>query len=90
MLAAEELHRKQVAEEREGEKEEIEIKDDPMARAGVEAVGNWGQGQSYGKGWSRVCSTERWITCICKSEGALGKGNWCSFSFVDLCNVSWI
>jgi len=40
MLAAEELHRKQVAEEREGEKEEIEIKDDPMARAGVEAVGN--------------------------------------------------
>jgi len=40
MLAAEELHRKQVAEEREGEKEEIEIKDDPMARAEAEIVGN--------------------------------------------------
>lgn len=39
MQAAEELHRKQVAQEREGEKEEeSEIKDDPMARAEAEVV----------------------------------------------------
>ncbi|XP_059428690.1 uncharacterized protein LOC132162467 [Corylus avellana] len=37
MEAAEELHRKKVAQEREGEKEdETEIKDDPMARAEAE------------------------------------------------------
>lgn len=39
MQAAEELRRKQVAQEREGEKEEeIDIKDDPMAKAEAEAL----------------------------------------------------
>ncbi|WVZ10006.1 hypothetical protein V8G54_014536 [Vigna mungo] len=39
MQAAEDLHRKQVAEQREGEKEEeIEIKDDPMAKAEAEVL----------------------------------------------------
>lgn len=39
MQAAEELHRKQVAQEREGEKEEeIDVKDDPMARAEAEVT----------------------------------------------------
>jgi len=39
MQAAEDLHRKQVAEQREGEKEEeIEIKDDPMANAEAEVL----------------------------------------------------
>ncbi|TKY69539.1 peptidyl-prolyl cis-trans isomerase E [Spatholobus suberectus] len=39
MQAAEDLHRKQVAQEREGEKEEeIEIKDDPMAKAEAEVL----------------------------------------------------
>ncbi|GMI67574.1 ATPase E1 [Hibiscus trionum] len=37
MRAAEELHRKKLAEERQGEKEdETEMKDDPMARAEAE------------------------------------------------------
>ena len=41
MQAAEDLHRKQVAEQREGEKEEeIEIKDDPMAKAEAEVLQN--------------------------------------------------
>ncbi|KAG5068264.1 hypothetical protein AAZX31_01G057500 [Glycine max] len=41
MEAAEDLHRKQVAEQREGEKEEeIEIKDDPMAKAEAEVLQN--------------------------------------------------
>lgn len=39
MEAAEDLHRKKLAQEREGEKEdEIEIKDDPMARAEAEVL----------------------------------------------------
>lgn len=39
MQAADELHRKKMAEEREGEKEdEMEIKDDPMARAEAEVL----------------------------------------------------
>ena len=39
MQAAEELHRKKLAEEREGEKEvETESKDDPMARAEAEVL----------------------------------------------------
>lgn len=39
MQAAEELHRKKKTEEREGEKEEeIEMKDDPMARAEAEVL----------------------------------------------------
>ncbi|KAK9104649.1 hypothetical protein Scep_021493 [Stephania cephalantha] len=38
MQAAEELHRKKLAEEREGEKEENENKDDPMARAEAEVL----------------------------------------------------
>jgi len=39
MQAAEDLHRKQVAEQREGEKEEeTEIKDDPMAKAEAEVL----------------------------------------------------
>lgn len=39
MQAAEELHRKKLAEEREGEKDdEKEVKDDPMARAEAEAL----------------------------------------------------
>ena len=39
MQTAEELHRKKMAEEREGEKEdETEIKDDPMARAEAEVL----------------------------------------------------
>ncbi|XP_062111402.1 uncharacterized protein LOC133822941 [Humulus lupulus] len=38
MEEAEELHRKKLAQEREGEKEETEIKDDPMARAEAEVL----------------------------------------------------
>lgn len=39
MQAAEELHRKKMAQEREGEREdEAETKDDPMARAEAEAL----------------------------------------------------
>lgn len=39
MQAAEELHRKKMAQEREGEKEDdSEVKDDPMARAEVEVL----------------------------------------------------
>ena len=39
MQAAEDLHRKKLAQEREGEKEEeIEMKDDPMARAEAEVL----------------------------------------------------
>lgn len=39
MLAAEELHRKKLAEERQGEKEEeIQIKTDPMAMAEAEVL----------------------------------------------------
>ncbi|TKY69541.1 glycine-rich RNA-binding protein [Spatholobus suberectus] len=39
MQVAEDLHRKQVAQEREGEKEEeIEIKDDPVAKAEAEVL----------------------------------------------------
>lgn len=39
MEAAEELHRKKMAQEREGEKDdETEIKDDPMARAEAEVL----------------------------------------------------
>lgn len=39
MQAAEELHRKKMAEEREGEREdETEVKDDPMARAEAEVL----------------------------------------------------
>lgn len=39
MQAAEDLHRKQVAQEREGEKEEeIEIKDDSMEKAEAEVL----------------------------------------------------
>ena len=38
MEAAEELHRKKMAEEREGEKEEVEVKDDPMAMAEAEVL----------------------------------------------------
>lgn len=38
MQAAEELHRKKMADEREGEKEEVEVKDDPMARAEAEVL----------------------------------------------------
>lgn len=39
MQAAEELHRKKMAEDREGEKEEdSEMKDDPMARAEAEVL----------------------------------------------------
>ena len=39
MQAAEDLRRKKVAEEREGEKEEeIDIKDDPMAKAEAEVL----------------------------------------------------
>lgn len=39
MQAAEELHRKKLAQEREGEKEdEIDTKDDPMAKAEAEVL----------------------------------------------------
>lgn len=39
MQAAEELRRKQMAQEREGEKEDdTEVKDDPMAQAEAEAL----------------------------------------------------
>lgn len=38
MQAAEELHRKKMAEEREGEKEDGDIKDDPMAQAEAEVL----------------------------------------------------
>lgn len=39
MQAAEELHRKKMAQEREGEKEDdTETKDDPMARAEAEVL----------------------------------------------------
>ncbi|CAL5338578.1 unnamed protein product [Camellia sinensis] len=39
MEAAEELHRKKMAQEREGEKEEeTDTKDDPMARAEAEVL----------------------------------------------------
>ena len=39
MQAAEDLHRKQVAEQREGEKEEeSETKEDPMAKAEAEGL----------------------------------------------------
>lgn len=39
MQEAEELHRKKMAQEREGEKEdETEMKDDPMARAEAEVL----------------------------------------------------
>lgn len=39
MRAAEEMHRKKMAQEREGEKDdEIEMKDDPMAMAEAEAL----------------------------------------------------
>lgn len=39
MQAAEDLHRKKLAQEQEGEKEdEIEIKDDPMARAEADVL----------------------------------------------------
>lgn len=39
MQAAEDIRRKQLAQEREGEKEEeIEIKDDPMAKAEAEVL----------------------------------------------------
>jgi hypothetical protein len=34
-----------------------------MARAEAEAVGNWGQGRSHGKGWSEGFSTEKPISC---------------------------
>lgn len=38
MLAAEELHRKKLADEREGEKDEPDAKDDPMAMAEAESL----------------------------------------------------
>lgn len=39
MEAAEELHRKKLAQEREGEKdEEVDTKDDPMAKAEAEVL----------------------------------------------------
>lgn len=38
MKAAEELHRKQLAEEREGEKDDPDTKDDPMAVAEAESL----------------------------------------------------
>lgn len=39
MQAAEELHRKKLAQEREGEKEdEMDTKDDPMAKAEAEVL----------------------------------------------------
>ena len=38
MEAAEELHRKKMAQDQEGEKEDEEMKDDPMARAEAEVL----------------------------------------------------
>lgn len=38
MQAAEELHRKKLADEREGEKDEPDSKDDPMAMAEAESL----------------------------------------------------
>ena len=38
MEAAKELHQKKMAKDREGEKEDEEMKDDPMARAEAEVL----------------------------------------------------
>lgn len=38
MEAAEDLHRKKMAEEREGEKDDADAKDDPMAKAEAEVL----------------------------------------------------